>query len=231
MPTIWILIASTGDQRYLAETLDSINLVRGYYPNYNILTVISLHSTSDNLQQVYYNTQNVITYYQPQPLSQFQHYNFLVNQLSIADNDRVIVCDDDDLLLPNALDNIFTYSSWIGLHILAEDKLTSDLLSVWKEDRSLFESIISNIYPERIAEDLTGTTSNGRDIKEYFNQRKGKFIIAMLEDTNYMTYIESLPHIIKLSTPIVIHRIKDNPSLWLQRLTNPSSVPEICNTE
>ena len=227
MATIWILIASIGDQRYLAETLDSINFLRksNNSNNYNITTVVSLHHINKSNDVIsnrgVKDTPNVIIYNQDLPLSQFQHYNFLADQLSIANDDIVVVCDDDDIFLPNAFDAIISRSSFVGLQILFNDRPTSELFSLLKEHPEVLEAFTQKLQADRIVDDLSGTTTSGRYFKEYFTIRKDdRYIVAMLEDTNYMNYIESLPNIIKLQTPIIIHRLKSRTSLWLQRLAD-----------
>lgn len=211
---LWILIASTGSQEYLEETLKNLS----WLPQESRL-VISLHAFTGKTS---FSRGEVIV--RSKPLLQFDHYALLEKELPIADNDRVILLDDDDILLPGILKET---GSFVGYQILADNENVGDFT----------EYLISHpatdieIHQQRLVTDLSGTTTSGYHFKQYFMQRPNLWIrikdpvsaslmrIAQtLEDTSYMNYIESLPDCHKCQHPFVIHRLKDQPSLWLQHL-------------
>ncbi len=198
---LWILIASTGLQEYLEETLKNLS----WLPQESRL-VISLHAFTGKTS---FSRGEVIV--RSEPLLQFDHYALLEKELTIADDDRIILLDDDDILLPGILKET---GSFVGYQILADNENVGDFT----------EYLISHpttdieIHQQRLVTDLSGTTTSGYHFKQYFTQRPNLWIVQSLEDTSYMNYIESLPDCHKCQHPFVIHRLKDQPSLWLQHL-------------
>lgn len=110
---LWVLIASTGSQGYLEETLKNLS----WLPQESRL-VISLHSFTGRTS---FSRGEVIV--RSQPLLQFDHYALLAKELVIADDDRVILLDDDDILLPNILKE---EGSFVGYQILVDDEDVTD---------------------------------------------------------------------------------------------------------
>ena len=199
---LWILIASTGLQEYLEETLKNLAWL-----SQEARLVISLHSFTTKSS---FSRGEVIL--RSKALQQFDHYNLLAKELPIADEDRVILLDDDDILFPNILDET---GSFVGSQILADDK-----------DVTRFSEYLMNkpdiskiqINPQRLVTDFSGTTTSGYHFKQYFVNRPQLGLALSLEDTSYMEYIEGLPDYHPCQRPFVLHRLKNKPSLWLQQL-------------
>lgn len=210
---LWILIASTGSQKYLEETVKNLS----WLPQETRL-VISLHSFTGRTS---FSRGEVIV--RQHPLLQFDHYALLEKELPIADDDRVILLDDDDILLPNILEET---GSFVGYQILVDNQDVTDTCKYFithpKRDIS--------IHQQRLVTDLSGTATSGEHFKQYFKQRSNRQadknplvatlmqMVQTLEDTTYMEYIESLPDCHPCQHPFVIHRLKDEPSLWMQQL-------------
>lgn len=200
----WILIASTGTQAYLQETLDSVTNLPGLVEK---KVVVSLSPVGDKKE---FTGAEIIL--RDKALQQFDHYECLAKELPIQDDDRVLVLDDDDLLLPNT--PLSDQGSYVGMQILVDDEVvttTYDLLSRCP--------IIHQVIVEakiRVVDDLSGTTTNGRSFKEYFTTKRPR--IKIMEDTVYMNYIEKLETGKKYPTPFVIHRLKSSPSIWQKDL-------------
>lgn len=201
----WILIATTGDQKHLLETLASINCLQTKHA-YKV--VISIYCSAEVPKIEEWEVRR-----REQPLFQFDQYALLAQELPIAKEDKVVLLDDDDLLLPWALEE---EGSFVGLHVLAEDALTSDLLKIMQKDSTAIQEVVTKAIKQRIVDDFSGTTTSGDYFLSYFQQRKPR--IKSLEDTDYMNYIETLPDLVGLKRPVVIHRLKDQPSLWMKRL-------------
>lgn len=199
---LWILIASTGSQEYLEETLNNLNWIP---PKTRV--IISLHSFSNNTS---FSKGEIIL--RSKALQQFDHYDLLSKELSIDDEDRVILLDDDDILLSNILKE---KGSFVGYQILMDNQDVTQLSEYFTRNPDIDKN---RINPQRLVTDLSGTTTSGYYFKQYFNHRPQLDYARDLEDTSYMNYIESLPDCHPCSQPFVIHRLKENPSLWQQQL-------------
>ena len=199
---LWILIASTGSQEYLEETLRNLS----WLPQESRL-VISLHSFTG---QTSFSRGEVIL--RSKPLQQFDHYDLLAKELPISDQDRVILLDDDDILLPNILEET---GSFVGKQILVDTGDVTGSCEYFNQNPDISKI---GIHEQRLVEDFSGTTTSGLYFKQYFTQRPDLWLGRSLEDTSYMNYIETLPDCKKCKIPFVIHRLKDKPSLWMQQL-------------
>lgn len=207
---IWILIASTGDQLYLHQTLESVKRLT---KTDNFRVAVSLYSTTS------FNEKGVVIYRRTEPLHQFDHYELLSKELPINDDDQVVLLDDDDIILPSALSYV-SEGSHVGLQILIETNLLDNIsISLEKEPIIMETELLKNVHKDRIVDDLSGTVTNGKYFKDYFRQRKNLFnSVKYLEDTYYMKYVESLPNFTVMKRIIILHRVKDTPSLWMDKL-------------
>jgi hypothetical protein len=196
----WILIASTGNQKYLQATLDSI-----IWPDVKV--IVSLYNI-DSVRKVFPEKPNFTFIYRDKPLFQFDHYELLAQELPIADDDRVMLLDDDDLLLPNAWQD--PGGSYIGKQVLVESPSCADVALVPPEE------IERHCHHHRIVTDLSGTTTSGKHYKRYFQQREA--LVKMLEDTTYMRYLEKQDDLLVRKDVFVVHRLKEEPSLWMKLL-------------
>lgn len=195
----WILIASSGDHKYLPETLESIfNTWKG-----ELHVVVSYDGSITELNP------SVIYVGRKEQLSQFEHYKLLSQELNIKDEDIVILCDDDDLFFPDAYETLseFLGFSFVGEQVLAETE--------WIPEKINKDTYV---HPERRVDDFSGTTTQGKYFIAYFKEPL-RSEYPHLEDTYYMKYIESLPNCQKLPYPFIIHRLKEGPSTWLKEIT------------
>ena len=200
----WILIASTGEQTYLTETLNHLN----WRPKNSRLVASVCHLGTG----IEFPNEEII--WRKEKLSQFDHYEQLCKELPIHDDDRVTLLDDDDILISDIMNED---GSFVGQQILVDSEHISGLTDYLK--LSAIKDI--KIDSSRLVDDLSGTTTSGLYFKAYFQQRPDlSDCIKMLEDTKYMNFVEKLHDFRVPKTPFVLHRLKPESSLWLTNLTH-----------
>ena len=204
--TIWILITNTGNHHYLTEAIRS---AKSLFKNEAYKVVVSLDSSVPG------DYSDCIMYKRDAVLSQMDHYELLAKELPIQDEDRVMLLDGNDMLLPSALTSI-NNGSYIGLQIILPDFIIKKVFSEEKNSHETEQTIIRFSPRASMAEDFSGTTTSGSYFKLYFLDHRPSRSSAtrLLEDIHYMDFIEHTTDYSRLDNPTVIHRISAEKAPW-----------------
>lgn len=148
-------------------------------------------------------------------LMQFEHYELLINEENLHPEDWIIFLDDDDLLLNNSLNFLDENSDgYVGLQYVGVD-LNKDILP--DEEKQSIDSVYKFISKNKnnitVADDFSGSAIRTKYLRKYFEMNVER--LPYIEDTKLMNFIEILPKHKVLTEPIVYHRIKENPSTWV----------------
>lgn len=164
----------------------------------------------------------IFIYKQDKMLSQFDNLEFLLLNSKLSNEDWVIFLDDDDIMLENMSDKLskeingFVGYQYVGVTL--DDKIIADNETVTLKNVKRFISDNKDILE---ADDFSGTALRFQYIQEYFKNHRCSKITQMLEDTNFMKFIEEkVPKIgnYRNLEPFIFHRIKTN-SIWREQLT------------
>lgn len=196
----WILIVSYGNHELLPTTVVSI-------PQRDDISVIVSYEGS-----IIEEVPGIIFIKRKKQPSPFHHYKLLSQELGIADDDHVMICEEGDVFFPDAFDGKIE-GSFLGEHVLFEgfkvpgkenEQLKITATQLGRGGKMVFMdkklSKHSSFHPSRRASGFSGTITQGK----YFNSF---FKWASSSKEAYMKYIKSLPNYKKYLYPFLLHRV------------------------
>lgn len=183
-----------------------------------------------NLKNIFQDKLKIFIHYQK--LYQFQHLNFICNRVSIyiKDNDKIIFCDDDDILinLPEINDHEVISGYQYLTNFVEDDKTEFNNLEKIVE---LMKTPIVNSW-DKIS-DFSGYICTYKIFKDFIENNKDKFnfehispiekLELQLTDCKFMNYLDTFKSF-KPVLPFIYHRIwitKDRQiQQWRQNMLN-----------
>lgn len=235
---VWIssVCLSARGIEYLEEAIKSclaLNVRRSLQIILSIFTDQDLSSVKELL-----NSCDHQIFIRDEKLSQFEHIETLSKELQLNDDDWIIFLDDDDLFLENTFDHLSEeINGYVGYQYIPENHgyIIDGSINLTFSGAKNFIELIENLMMKVC--DFSGTTLRFKYVKEFFKQRKVKKrdlddvldkwfhdSSESLSDIKFMKFIEKkVPNVISLKSlnvkPFVFHRLKDNPSIWMNNLS------------
>lgn len=213
---IWIAsyIPNKIGWKYLKWTLESCKVFT------NISIHISIFYDDLNIDELKSIIPNINIYQQKEKVTQFDGYDTIYNTRKNCGNpeDIILFLDDDDLLLPNAFDellNDISIGGKVGLQYLPL-KDADDYCNITINQLSKF--IETNADNIELVDDFSGTVIRRKYLDDFFKDDSlaSKLIkVFGVYDTQFMNYVESLPNGGISNIPTVYHRIKEYKSPWM----------------
>ena len=230
MINIWIcsVITSKTNLFYLYNAIVSI-IIQTAKPR----LVLSIYSTVplDSIYKLLANYNNSDIIVRTSPLSQFEHIKSLVETQNLADEEFVVFCDDDDLILELPKELNSDINGFVGYQFIGQD-IKGNIIP-GQEDATIVSvgNLIRQYHSTMIwADDFSGTSIRFKYLKQYFNTVHLTIpkVVRQLEDTDLMKFIEDkVPNTINFvknkretAVPFVFHRLKSNGSMWQSNLSS-----------
>lgn len=186
-----------------------------------------IHCPGFNINELILINDNITIYEQSERFNQLDGYEIIYHKRKLCCNpdDIVLFLDDDDLILPNAFNEMLSdinIDGRIGLQLLPinnNDEVLPGASNVTLG--TLFDFIKNNKGLVQFVQDFSGTVTRHKFLGGFFDVKNefGKLMRCInLGDITFMNYIEALPHSGISRTPTIYHRIKEYQSQWITDL-------------
>ena len=194
-----IFIASHIDTSVRIGTLYMTLLSLEKYKEYVEHIYISMSGNKNNiLPDEFNNFNNLTIYYHDKQFYQFEHIEFLVNNVSISDNKKILFLDDDDILIkpPPIHENRIGFQCYNSKKtILPYFSNSLSYLKLWASldtFRNLYNSrIVKNTeITEILRHDFSGTTCSLGSLKSFLHAfRNNNIQMSSCVDILFVKYL------------------------------------------